>query len=297
MNNPNPIDKRALARGIASLLIVLGLATWGGIKMGGSSAAYSVQAQQKDNEALRTQLDQIQADLSQSQSRFDALQQSSAALRTQLGLADTELSKAQSQYGSLQSSNAALQTQLASAQAQLSQMQSQYSSLQGSNAALQTQLASAQAQLSQMQSQYGSLQQDNAALRAQSASAQQTITALQAQLQAWDTWSRSAPRSTPTTSSTGPNLTLNSTSGAAGTTITIIGSGFAANTYGGVFFDINRNGTYDSGEPIQYLTTSSVGTFSTALIVPQVPPTAYPVTADFPVGPPSEASATFTVTT
>ncbi len=91
-------------------------------------------------------------------------------------------------------------------------------------------------------------------------------------------------------------MTLSSTSGATGTTITVTGSGFAANTYGDVFFDINRNGIYDSGEPIQYLTTSSTGAFSTTLIVASVPPATYPVTADFPIGPPAEASVTFIVT-
>ncbi len=291
-------NKKALAIVIASLLILLGLATWGGIKLGASGAANQVQDQKAKLESateqlsqsrsasttLQTQLESVQADLAQSQSYISALQQNDATLRTQLTSAQAQLSQTQSQYGSLQDSNAALQTQLASAQTQLSQMQSQYGSLQNSNAALQTQLTSAQ--------------QTIAALQAQLASAQQTIAALQAQLAAWYAWYRNPPSNAPTTTpGTGPSITLSSTSGAAGTTITVTGSGFAANTYGGVFFDINRNGTHDSGEPTQYLTTSSGGTFSTTLIVPSVPPTAYPVTADFPIGPPAEASATFTVTT
>ncbi len=238
--------------------------------MGASGAANQVQDQKAKLESATEQL---------SQSRS-----ASTTLQTQLESVQADLAQSQSYISALQQNDATLRTQLTSAQTQLSQMQSQYGSLQDSNAALQTQLTAAQ--------------QTIAALQAQLAAAQQTIAALQTQLAAWYAWYRNPPpNALTTTPGTGPSITLSSTRGSGGTTRTITGNGVAANTYGGVFFDINRNGTYDSGEPIQYLTTSSAGTFSTTLIVPSVPPTAYPVTADFPIGPPAEASATFTVTT
>ncbi len=94
-----------------------------------------------------------------------------------------------------------------------------------------------------------------------------------------------------------PSVTLSPTSGPVGATITVAGSGLAANTYGSVFFDTTRNGTYDPGEPVQYLTTSATGAFSTTLTVPSAPPGTYPILAGFPIGLPSQASATFSVST
>lgn len=96
-----------------------------------------------------------------------------------------------------------------------------------------------------------------------------------------------------TTGSTGAGIALSPASGMVGTTITIVGNGFAANTYGSVFFDINRNAVSDAGEPIQYLTTSATGTFTTTMTVPSAALGAYPVVANFAVS----VSATFSITT
>ena len=176
--------------------------------------------------------------------------------------------------------NQELSANLTSAQQQLAQLQSTSAGLQKNEDALQAQLAAAQ--------------QNNAALQTQLAASQQNITALQAQLAAWYAWSRNAP---PVPATAGPSIILSSTSGPMGTSITITGNGFAANTIGNVVFDINRNGTSDPGEPIQNVTTLSSGTFSTTLVVPSLPPGTYPVLAVFPIGAPAQASATFTVTT
>lgn len=102
---------------------------------------------------------------------------------------------------------------------------------------------------------------------------------------------------TTTSTPTGVSLNLSPASGPAGTSVMVTGNGLVANTNGGVFFDTNRNGAYDSGELLQNVTTSSTGTFSSTLVVPSVPAGAYPILAAFPIGVSAQASATFTVTT
>jgi hypothetical protein len=83
-----------------------------------------------------------------------------------------------------------------------------------------------------------------------------------------------------------PTMTLNPTSGPVGTTITITGSGFAANTPGNVI----------SPWVSKLLTTTPDGTFSTTVTVPEKTPGGeYAFAADFPLGGPEEASATFIV--
>jgi len=90
----------------------------------------------------------------------------------------------------------------------------------------------------------------------------------------------------PGTSGGSPSMTLNPTSGPVGTVITITGSGFPASTGGNV----------TSSWLSTWLTTEPDGTFSTTLTVPEtVPGGNYPIRADFPIGEPTEASATFTV--
>jgi len=103
-----------------------------------------------------------------------------------------------------------------------------------------------------------------------------------------------------TTAITTSSIVLSPTSGPVGTTITVNGSGSATNAYGAVFFDINRNGSNDPTEPIQFLRTSATGTFSTTLIVPSVSPGTYPIVAAFTVVAGQSlvkvGEATFTVT-
>jgi len=84
-----------------------------------------------------------------------------------------------------------------------------------------------------------------------------------------------------------PSITLDPPNAPAGTTVTIKGSGFAANTAGTVTFA----GTSYS------VTTSETGTFSIAITVPSKPAGSYPVEAAIPAGGPVQAVASFTVTT
>ena len=89
------------------------------------------------------------------------------------------------------------------------------------------------------------------------------------------------------TSTGSSSMTLNPTSGPVGTVIAITGSGFAANTSGNLI----------SPWVSKLLTTTPDGTFSTTVTVPEKTPGGdYPFAADFPLGGPEEASATFTVT-
>lgn len=99
-------------------------------------------------------------------------------------------------------------------------------------------------------------------------------------------------------STSGPSMTLNPSSGLAGASVTVTGTGFAPNIFGGVFFDTNGNGAYDPNEPLQQVTTSPSGAFTLSLVVPAAlapKPGAYSVRAAFALST-GQASATFTVT-
>ncbi len=109
MEDTGARNKKALAIVLASLLILLGLATWGGIKLGTSSAANQVQDQKAKLESAAEQLSQSRA--------------ASTTLQTQLDSIQASLSQYQPYVSALRQDNTVLQTQLASAQAQLSQMQ------------------------------------------------------------------------------------------------------------------------------------------------------------------------------
>ena len=88
-------------------------------------------------------------------------------------------------------------------------------------------------------------------------------------------------------------IVLSPEQGNPGDTVRIDGDSFAANTPGRVFFDTNGNGVYDLGgaEPVS-LTTDADGYFSTTLTAPSGHLTVDAI-ADFPIGSPVEASATF----
>jgi hypothetical protein len=95
-----------------------------------------------------------------------------------------------------------------------------------------------------------------------------------------------------------PSITLNPTSGPAGTVITITGSGFLVGTsvWGYVFFDSDRSGTRTTGDPYQFIQAIG-GSISTTLTIPAVAPGDYDVIANIPTAAPLiDTSAPFTVT-
>ncbi len=106
------------------------------------------------------------------------------------------------------------------------------------------------------------------------------------------------PAATSAPAVSGPAaLTLSPASGLAGSTVAVAGTGFGSNTFGGVFLDINGNGSFDAGEPLQYVTTSATGGFSTTLAIPSALATKlgpYNVRAAFALSS-AQAAATFTV--
>ncbi len=103
-----------------------------------------------------------------------------------------------------------------------------------------------------------------------------------------------AATTTPTVPTGPTGLVLGSASGVAGSVIGVTGSGLPVNTYGLVFFDVNRNGACDPGEPVQYLTTTASGTISTSLTAPAAAPGVYLILAFFGPNTP-QASANFVI--
>jgi hypothetical protein len=96
----------------------------------------------------------------------------------------------------------------------------------------------------------------------------------------------------------GTAIAVTPTNGAAGTVITITGSGFLSSTAGYIWFDSNSNGVRDAGEPQVAVTSTAAGAIpaGTTLTVPSVAAAVYTVYADIPTGGAIEASANFTVT-
>ncbi len=103
-----------------------------------------------------------------------------------------------------------------------------------------------------------------------------------------------AATTTPTVPTGPTGLVLGSASGVAGSVISVTGSGLPVNTYGLVFFDVNRNGACDPGEPVQYLTTTASGTISTSLTAPAAAPGVHLILAFFGSNTP-QASANFVI--
>lgn len=97
-------------------------------------------------------------------------------------------------------------------------------------------------------------------------------------------------------------ITLSPIAGPCNTRVTFTGSGFAAGASGSVFFDSDRDGIYDPGEPGQrgpyFVTATRIGTFGVVfdLTVPMVAGGEYSICADIPRGGSLEAGATFSVT-
>jgi hypothetical protein len=91
-------------------------------------------------------------------------------------------------------------------------------------------------------------------------------------------------------------ITLSLTSGSPGTSVTVTGSGFAASTIYRVYFDIDGDSVWDSGEPYDDETSTAVGTFTATLTVPTVAAGTYYIRADDTwTSAPAVASATFMV--
>jgi hypothetical protein len=96
------------------------------------------------------------------------------------------------------------------------------------------------------------------------------------------------------------SISLDITSGPAGTVITVTGSGFAASSYGYIYFDSDKDGVQDAGEPSSgFIQTTAGGDLpaGVTITVPSVAPGDYDVIANIPTGTPLiDASAAFTVT-
>lgn len=313
MDRINDNDRGQVVLIVVVILLLLGLATWAGSCLGASrvrkqlesvqtdlAQAQSVSAtSQKDNALLRTQLASAQNDLAQALTASATFQKDNTLLRTQLASAQNDLAQARTASATFQQDITSLRTQLTSTQTEVSQIKSQYGSLQDNNTSLRTQLAAAQSQLSQVQSMQNTLQQQNATLQTQLASSQAQISQVQSLQNTIQTLQQenATLKAQLASGYTGlsSSITLSPGSGPVGTTMTVAGSGFAANTSGIVFLDVNRNGSYDAGEPIQYLMTAANGTFSTTVTVPSSAATgAYPVLHTFPL---AQTSSQFTVTT
>jgi hypothetical protein len=93
-----------------------------------------------------------------------------------------------------------------------------------------------------------------------------------------------------------PVITLSPTTGSPGTSVTVTGSGFAPSTLYRVYFDIDGDSVWDSGEPYDDKTSTSLGTFTATLTVPTVAAGNYYIRADdtWTVAP-AIASESFTV--
>lgn len=91
--------------------------------------------------------------------------------------------------------------------------------------------------------------------------------------------------------------TLEPSSGYIGTVITVKCTGLAKNVAGWVWFDSDKDGVKDTGEPQVSATTTVLGTLpaGTTLTAPAMPAGVYPVRIDVPSGTPIEASADFTL--
>jgi len=95
------------------------------------------------------------------------------------------------------------------------------------------------------------------------------------------------------------SISLDKSSGAPGTQVTISGGGFMVNAIGQVWFDIDKDGTMNGAEVAVAVTTTASGAIPAGIkvTVPSVPTGSYKIQADIPTGgiPPPEASAAFAV--
>ncbi len=102
----------------------------------------------------------------------------------------------------------------------------------------------------------------------------------------------------PSTALAAPSISLAPSSGLWGTTTTVTGTGFTNNRNGYVWFDTDKDGVRDTGEPSRSVRTTNQGNIPSGitLTVPTgVAADTYPIQADIPTWGSIEASAPFTV--
>lgn len=93
----------------------------------------------------------------------------------------------------------------------------------------------------------------------------------------------------------GPALSLSPNKGIPGTTVTVTGSRFPANTPGWVWFDTNGNYERDSGEFYKKVTANGYGKFTVSLTIPSITAGVYYIRADLPEGSLIEASGSIII--
>jgi hypothetical protein len=102
----------------------------------------------------------------------------------------------------------------------------------------------------------------------------------------------------PSTALAAPSISLAPSSGLWGTTTTVTGGGFSNNRSGYVWFDTDKDGVRDTGEPSRSVRTTNQGNIPSGvtLTVPTgLVADTYPIQADVPTWGSIEASAPFTV--
>ena len=102
----------------------------------------------------------------------------------------------------------------------------------------------------------------------------------------------------PSTAFAAASISLAPSSGEWGTTMTVTGGGFSNNRNGYVWFDTDKDGVRDTGEPSRSVRTTNQGNIPSGvtLTVPTgVAADTYPIQADIPTWGSIEASAPFTV--
>lgn len=81
----------------------------------------------------------------------------------------------------------------------------------------------------------------------------------------------------------GPTLSLSPNKGIPGTTVTVTGQRFPANTPGWVWFDADGNYERNNGEFSKRVTANGYGKFTVSLTIPTVPAAVYHIRADLPL--------------
>jgi len=272
--NSGNIKIRKVLIFVVIVVAILGLTLWGGTSIGRSQATTDTQ--------------DLADNLSQTQNQLSQITTMSASLQTKLTNAQDDYSQLQSQFTALQDVYAALQAQFTSDQQNLLSVQTQLTTAQQNVVNLRAQLANSQQSSAALQTQLATALQNAATLQNQLTQTQSDLDRKLAALDEWNKWFHSAPFA--------PALVLSPASGPAGSGISVNGNNFTAGSSGVVFFDTNRNGALDSGEPNQNVTVSASGTFTATLIVPSAVAGVYPVMAAFPAGSSPMASINFAVT-
>lgn len=286
-----------------------------------TQAQLKIVSLQQDYNSLRTQLASAQNDLSQAKSQSSSLQNSVATLQMQLATTQSQLSQAQAIQNTLQQNNTNLQSQLAMWYAWARSLPPTPSSITTGAPSLTLSPTSGPAGIAVTVTGSGFAVNANgnvfldinhnsildAGEPGQSVTTSSVgVFSIILTVPSAAVGTYQAMVSIPAGSQAQPlgifNVTTNSTSvsptsGFPGTIITITGSGFAENTNGNVFLDINQNSIFDAGEPNQSITTSPSGTFSVSLTAPPGAIGTYQVLVSIPAGTQSQLLGTFNITT